>query len=116
VSANLFDLQTLTWEARPKWFNLGLAVGIDEAKLTAIKMNCGDVDPCFTEMLSVWLKMSSPQRSWERLVTALKQSTVGFESLAKSIEERFDMTVESGAASLTTTVVGKCLTCPKRYM
>jgi hypothetical protein len=95
VSANLPQLQILTWKAQPKWFNLGLAVGIDETKLKTIRLDFHTVEEQFTEMLSVWLRMSSPQRSWESLVTALKQPTVGFSDLAKSIKEKFGIMVQS---------------------
>jgi hypothetical protein len=102
VSANLSRLQTLTWSAQPKWFHLGLALGIDETKLKTIKVDFHTVEDQFTEVLSVWLRMSSPQRSWESLVTALKQPTVGFTDLAKSIEEKFGMTAVPEGAIMTT--------------
>jgi hypothetical protein len=91
VPTNLSELNTLTLDAQPKWFHLGLALGIDETKLLTIE---GSVERRFTAVLSLWLHMSSPQRSWERLVSALKQPTVGLADLAKGIEERLGLKVE----------------------
>jgi hypothetical protein len=100
VPGNLSQLQTLTWDAQPKWFNLGLALGIDETKLKAIEVDHHEVERRFTEVLSVWLCMSTPQRSWERLITALEQPAVGLLGLSKSIRNMAIGVAE--AASLTT--------------
>jgi hypothetical protein len=118
VPANLSRLNTLTMGAQPKWFHLGLALGISEAKLETIDRDFHRAEEQFTEMLSVWLTMSSPQRSWESLVTALKQPTVGFNDLAKSIEEEFRMEVEpvlpdganvtAAATATTSSDAGEC--------
>lgn len=100
--ANLFELQALTYDARPKWFNLGLALGINSTKLKTIEIDHREVDPCFREMLSTWLTMSGPQRSWQRLFTALRQPTVGFKDLVESIEDKFGIAVESESSSVGT--------------
>jgi hypothetical protein len=50
--------------------------------------------------------MSSPQRSWERLVSALKQPTVRLADLAKGIEER--LVVSEGATATTDSIEGQC--------
>jgi hypothetical protein len=103
VSANLSKLNVLIWEAQPKWFYLGLELGISEARLRTIEVDFHTVERRFTEVLSLWLKMNSPQRSWERLVTALKLPTVGFSYLARNIEERFGMVPEGATAATATT-------------
>jgi hypothetical protein len=87
VPANLSELQVLIFDAQPKWFNLGLALGIEETKLLTIEGNHQDIERRFTAVLSLWLHMSSPQRSWKRLVAALKQRTLGLMDLAESIEK-----------------------------
>ena len=102
VPGNLSQLQILTLDAQPKWFNLGLALGVDHTKLKTIEADFRySVERCFLEMLSTWLHMSSPELSWERLITALKQPTVGLDGLAKRIEELLGIAV-SKEASLTT--------------
>jgi hypothetical protein len=94
-------------DAQPKWFHLGLALGIEETKLLTFERDFQNVEQRFTAVLSVWLHMSSSQRSWERLVTALKQPTVGLADLAKGIEERLALKVEpvvSERANVTTAI------------
>lgn len=84
VSKNLPKVQTLIWKAREKWFNLGLELGVDEVSLKVLKQQ-HDVDTCFREMLSSWLKMIDPLPTWEGLLAALKAPPVGHSRLAKQV-------------------------------
>ena len=45
------------------------------------------VDDCFTEMLSCWLKRSTPPPSWSALKEALNSPVVGRWDIAKEITE-----------------------------
>ena len=94
VSGNLGKVQDLIWDARPKWFNLGLNLNIDQATLTMIKQSNPNGDDCFREMLSEWLKSVEP--SWEKLLAALRKPSVGFKQLAKKIAGKFNISNESG--------------------
>ena len=91
---------TLTWPARLEWSNLGLGLGMDKTTLEVIRHDNHDkVKPCFREMLSEWLKMVDPRPSWERLVIALQDPSVGCADLAEHIEKKFGMTSDSDKAS-----------------
>ena len=87
IPDNLGDVQDLIWDARPKWYNLGLKLRVSQATLTMIKQNHPDGDDCFREMLSEWLKSVEP--SWEELLAALKKPSVGYPQLAKKIAREY---------------------------
>ena len=94
VSKNLSKVLDMLWNARDGWFNLGLALGIDHTTLKVIKKdNASDTDACFTEMLSVWLKMDPPP-TWETLVAALKACSVGQRKLAKQLKKQLGLALD----------------------
>ena len=94
VSGNLGKVQNLIWDARPKWFNLGLNLNIDQETLTMIKKTHPNGDDCFREMLSEWLKSVEP--SWQELLAALRKPSVRYTQLAKKIAGKFNISNESG--------------------
>lgn len=90
VPDNLRKLQTLVWDARINWFNLGLELRLKENTLKVIEINCNHkVETCFREMLSEWLRAIDPLPSWEGLLVALKQPPVACKKLAKEIKKKF---------------------------
>ena len=92
---NLSKVLDLLWDARAGWFNLGLALGIDHTTLTVIKQDNGNqTESCFTEMLSVWLKMCPPP-TWETLIAKLKARSVGKRKLAKQLEKQLGLALDS---------------------
>ena len=106
-SGNLREVVNLTWPARLEWSSLGLGLGMDKTTLEVIRHDNHDkVKPCFKEMLSEWLKMVDPQPSWERLVIALQDPSVGCADLAKRIKKEFDMTSDSDKASAIASLSG----------
>ncbi len=69
--------------ASPKWFELGLALGLSHPDLTNIKEEYGDNNKCFREMLA---KVLETQRvTWGLLSDGLKKSNVGLYVLADTI-------------------------------
>ena len=77
------------WDARSRWYTLGIELNITITSLEAIKQknkeNPGD---CLTEMLLEWLIQASPKPTWACIVAALREPTVGLEQLAESIESQ----------------------------
>ena len=72
------------WEARSKWYYIGLELGISPGTLNAIKKNNNqDPDDCLTAMLEYWLNNGNPKPSWAQLAKALKSPMVGCAQLAK---------------------------------
>ena len=85
ILANLGKLQDSLWNARTKWFNLGLCLEIDEETLKMLKQNYPNGDDCFREMLSKWLKTVNP--TWEKLLAALTRPSVDCGHVAAKIRQ-----------------------------
>ena len=74
------------WEARSKWYYIGLELGISPGTLKAIKKNDNqDPDECLTAMLEYWLNNGKPKPSWTAVADTLKSSMVGYAELAKKL-------------------------------
>ena len=69
------DLATLVNElhhVRAKWYDLGIQLRMETSHLDAIEtQHRGNPDKCQRQMLSDWLKTSSPPPTWQRVVDAL---------------------------------------------
>lgn len=83
---DLGDVLEAVWEARVKWFNIGLKLGISAGTLSAIKKNNNqDPDDCLTAMLEYWLNNGKPKPSWAAVAKALKSPMVGYAQLAEKL-------------------------------
>lgn len=85
-------MQTTIWDARLKWFKLGVELGIKQEELTSIEVKYGSDDEiCFVKMLSLWLL--SPHPMWEGLLAALEQPAVGYmySTIAEEIRLKLDV-------------------------
>ena len=116
ITDNIKDVQGLVWNARTKWSNLGLELGINVTDLEVIeKDNRSDVDTCFKKMLLMWLKMVNPLPSWEGLVSALGKSSVGRKDIAEQIQKKYNVSCDSTAAvSPASDTAGQCNHIPVR--
>ena len=93
---DLVTVQSKAWGARGKWYNIGLQLGLKVDDLDCLqKQNTADIDICFREMLKVWLRQGDTEKTWDRLIIALKSEMVNYGDLANSIEDEF--TADSGA-------------------
>ena len=96
TSSDLKQVVSSVWEARTKWFHIGIQLDMETSNLQVIKTNChSEVDMCFTEMLTTWLKRMNPPPTWETLVDALKSQPVGYEQLADTIQKTHFKTSKS---------------------
>ena len=85
---DLLKVQNAVWEARSKYYSLGLALGVSAGDLDAIEKSCVcKVDDCFVEMLKVCLRSGSGL-SQQALADALALPTVGFRHLGDQIRAR----------------------------
>ena len=73
------------WDARAKWYNIGLGLRINPGTLDAIEKNNRNVDDQFRETLGVWLKTNQPQPTKALLAEALQSRIVGYGYLAEHI-------------------------------
>ncbi len=75
--------------ASASWYNIGLALDMDEGTLDAMKVGTyKDPRDCLREMLKEWLRTSDPDPSWEGLIAALKDPIVGQGTLARQLETK----------------------------
>jgi tripartite motif-containing protein 2/3/tripartite motif-containing protein 71 len=76
------------WEARIKWFEIGLGLNLEVSDLEVIQQtNRDNVDKCFMDMLKKWLR-TSPRPTQSNLITILRERTVGFNQLAEELENK----------------------------
>ena len=84
------DMRTVlnaVWNARQRWFDIGLELDLSVSDLNAIKTsNDNIIYKCINNMLIVWLRRSNPPPTWSALVGALRSPVVGCEELAKRVE------------------------------
>ena len=81
---DLCMVQRAAWDARSKWYNIGLELNIEPGTLDTIKRDNDYCDDQFRAMLTTWLKMvTEPKPTWEALAEALRSPTVGYEHLAE---------------------------------
>ena len=74
------------FDARAKWYDIGLELKMDAGSLDAIeKDNPRDVQDCLRALLRKWLRRSQPKPTWGALVEALESSLIGEELLASKI-------------------------------
>ena len=75
---DLAAVQKAVWEARAKWYNIGLELGISAGTLDNIKKRNGnDGDTCLRDMLAEWLRDAAIISTWGGLSLALRATTVG---------------------------------------
>ena len=84
-TSDLRKVQRAAWEARAKWYNIGLELDIDQATLDVIEGNNKNIDDSFRAMLTAWLKMVQPKPTLAALAEALQSPTVGYGHLAEQI-------------------------------
>ena len=85
TDADLREVRSKTWDARNKWFDIGIELGVQFASLTEIQKKCGDESgTCMTQMLALWLTKKGT--SWADLIKALKNPIIGHGSLADELE------------------------------
>ena len=83
---NFSDVLEAVWEARSKWYNIGLKLGTSPGTLDAIKASSKEnVDDCITAMIKDWLKNGNPRPTWAAIAKALKSPMVGYGHLAEQL-------------------------------
>ena len=86
TSNDLAKVLKALWEARSKWYNLGLELGISPGSLDAIKRdNIHISGDCFSAMLREWLMRDEPPPTWHSLSNALRSPTVKMRELIKEL-------------------------------
>ena len=80
-------VQASLWDARSKWYNIGLQLHMKASDLDSIKLqNMGNPDECITQLLKTWLQQRRPPPTWNAIITALRSPTVGLPNKADKME------------------------------
>ncbi len=77
------------FKARRKWRPIGTELGISQDDLDNIEDGGDDNEECLANMLRVWLRTPSLCPTWEALVKALRDQTVGRENIAVEIAKKY---------------------------
>ena len=89
VDRDLLTVVEQMWEAREKWYNIGLCFKIPPSQLDVIKSESrDDIDELFRKMITEWLRRGRCC-NWKAVYDALKNPTVGKESTAEKLSEWF---------------------------
>ena len=100
IPNDLWRVQDTVWDARSKWYNLGLGLDITPATLDSIEVaNQQNPDRCFRAMLTKWLR-EHQRPTWSTLAEALRSPSVELTHLAEEIRTP----EQSRTATLTGTV------------
>ena len=91
MAVSLDDLGTVfgeTFDARLKWYYIGLNLSVKASELDVIKKSNPEVKDCYLETLKCWLKGVDPEPTWAALAEALSSSTVDEDCLSEKLREK----------------------------
>ena len=104
---DLCDVLEAVWEARSKWYNIGLQLGITSGTLDSIsKANNQNPDDCLTAMIKDWLRSGRPKPLWAAVARALKSPMVGYAQLAEQLPHQNTHSTDAGHSS-SSSIKGK---------
>ena len=84
---DLGDVLEAIWEARRKWYFLGLKLGISPNTLDEIKGASQSEDDGITEVIKGWLSSGRDDRTWITVAKALRSPMVGYAGLADQLPQ-----------------------------
>ena len=85
---DLSEVRGALYEARAKWYHIGIELELSLGTLDAIQSDFSATD-CLTEMCSHWLRRIDPRPSWEALTKALENPPVGEGHLAQQLRDKY---------------------------
>ena len=94
----LGDVWEAVYTARTKSFKIGLILRVPVDTLDSIAAQFADPGDKLLETLKVWLKTAT-KPTWQAIVDALRNATIGEASLATDVEAKYCTAVEAGRAS-----------------
>ena len=84
--SNFGEVQDAIWEARYKWYNIGIRLKLEVSDLDAIVAEPGiDLEEKFNRMIKCWLKRGE-SCMWTVLYEALKHKTVNMPNVAEKVK------------------------------
>ena len=89
---DLAAVRRALFDIHPKWYNIGLELGLVASTLDAIRSQFSDPADCVTEMCSKWLKGTHPPPTWDNLIKAVESPYVGDKGLAQKLRKTYCQT------------------------
>ena len=87
---DLAEVRNEMWDARSKWYIIGLELGITPGTLDAISRRSRDnPDECLTTVLVEFLRHTDHKPSWKRLADAMASPAVGYRELAEQLRRKY---------------------------
>ena len=86
---DLGEVIQATYEARAKWYHIGIQLKLPVGTLDAIRSDFPDSTDCLTRMCSRWLRRVNPKPAWPALTKALESSPVGEGHLAQQLRDKY---------------------------
>ena len=81
------DVESITRDARLKWYFIGVRFNIKAPDLDVIeKNNQKDIDKMFIEMIKNWLNTET-SCTWRAVYDALRHPSVGYSAVANKLKE-----------------------------
>ena len=93
------DLKSLHSELHPvteKWYSLGVQLQVPVESLKCIEAEHKQMSRRLLEMLTVWLKCTTPPPTWNILTEALESPPVGERLLAQQLRDKYCPRTEEG--------------------
>ena len=100
---------------RPKWYDIGLGLGLDVGTLDGIKTDQRNISDCLREALKTWLKTYLPPPTWSKVVEALGTKTVNEMRLAAYLEQKYCSTQDTSTAAATLSPQSTVPTAPPHH-
>ena len=97
MSTHLVGLKSLHSELHPvadKWYSLGVQLQVPIESLKCIETEHHQMNRCLLEMLTVWLKCTTPPPTWNILTEALESPPVGERLLAQKLRDKYCQRIE----------------------
>ena len=88
TTSDLGIVQDAVFDARAKWYETGLQLGVPPSSLDSIRTDGGSNSEKLRETLKVWLE-TAPKPTWQNILDALRNRAVGELSLAESVEANY---------------------------
>ena len=105
------DVQSVLWEARSQWFNIGVRLRLKVTDLKAIDREVGlDLEDKFVKMIISWLEHGQ-RCTWRVLIKALKHHTVNLPELARQIKTNYGPNESQNYCTCTLFSAYLCLGC-----
>jgi len=86
---DLSEVRGALYEARAKWYDIGVELKLSPGTLTSIGKDYHGVAEYLREVCSEWLKCIDPPPTWEALAEALESRPVGEGHLAQQLRDKY---------------------------